>query len=196
MWYFICYYIINGGDILDIGERIRAVRKQIGLNQTEFGKKIGLQQSSLGQIEIGVRTATDRTIFLISEKYNVNENWLRTGEGNMFVAVNPTIISELSQQYKLDNFEKAMIECYLNMHPDDRKVLKEYVHSLTLALEKQDMNLSDKSNSKADESVKNDCSQELEYGSKEWIEQQAELYKQELLAEANTQTSSASPKGA
>lgn len=192
-----CYYIITkGGAILTINERVKMLRKQLGLNQTDFGQRIAVAQGYLTNIENGHREVTDKVQKLICLEFNVSEDWLKNGVGEIFTQPDATIISELSQQYKLDSFEKAMIECYLNMHPDDRKVLKEYVHSLTLALEKQDTNLPDESNSKTDESVKNDCSQELEYGSKEWIEQQAELYKQELLAEANTQTSSASPKGA
>lgn len=192
-----CYYIITkGGAILTINERVKMLRKQLGLNQTDFGQRIAVAQGYLTNIENGHREVTDKVQKLICLEFNVSEDWLKNGVGEIFIQPDATIISELSQQYKLDSFEKAMIECYLNMHPDDRKVLKEYVHSLTLALEKQETNLTDESHSKTDESVKNDCSQELEYGSKEWIERQAELYKQELLAEANTQTSSASPKGA
>lgn len=69
---------------MSIGNRIRAVRKKMGLNQTDFGKEIGLKQTSLAQIETGVRTATDRTIILICEKYNVNKIWLVEGHGEMF----------------------------------------------------------------------------------------------------------------
>lgn len=69
---------------MSIGNRIRAVRKKMGLNQTDFGRAIGLKQTSLAQIETGVRTATDRTIILICEKYNVNKIWLVEGHGEMF----------------------------------------------------------------------------------------------------------------
>ncbi len=115
---------------MTIGERIRQVRKVTGLNQTDFGKNVGLRQSSLGQIESGVRKATDRTILLICEKYGVLEEWLRTGEGDMFTETDATILSQLSDEYGLDSFEKIMIEGFLKLKPEERGVIKSYVRNL------------------------------------------------------------------
>ena len=126
----LCGIIFIGGDILTIGERIRQVRKIVGLNQTDFGKNVGLRQSSLGQIESGVRNATDRTILLICEKYGVLEEWLRTGEGEMFIESDSTIISQLANEYELDSFEKIMIEGFLKLRPEERKVIKSYIRNL------------------------------------------------------------------
>ncbi|OUO65684.1 hypothetical protein B5F55_16795 [Anaerotruncus colihominis] len=115
---------------LTIGERIRLIRKETGLNQTDFGEKVGLRQSSLGQIESGVRNATDRTIILICEKYGVREEWLRNGTGEMFLETDSTIVSQLSSEYGLDAFEKVLIEGFLKMKPEERAVIKTYVHNL------------------------------------------------------------------
>lgn len=114
---------------MTIGERIRLIRKETGLNQTDFGEKVGLRQSSLGQIESGVRNATDRTIILICEKYGVREEWLRNGTGEMFLETDSTIVSQLSSEYGLDAFEKAMINGFLKMKPEQRAMLKEWVKS-------------------------------------------------------------------
>jgi transcriptional regulator with XRE-family HTH domain len=65
-------------------DRIRKVRKSLGFNQAKFAKKIGLTQTSLSMIEVGQNTLTDKNIKLICATFNVNENWLRTGEGSMF----------------------------------------------------------------------------------------------------------------
>jgi transcriptional regulator with XRE-family HTH domain len=65
-------------------DRIRKVRKSLGFNQAKFAKKIGLTQTSLSMIEVGQNTLTDKNIKLICATFNVNENWLRTGEGLMF----------------------------------------------------------------------------------------------------------------
>ena len=129
-WDVLCGIIFIGGDILTIGERIRQVRKIVDLNQTDFGKNVGLRQSSLGQIESGVRNATDRTILLICEKYGVLEEWLRTGEGEMFIESDSTIISQLANEYELDSFEKIMIEGFLKLRPEERKVIKSYIRNL------------------------------------------------------------------
>jgi len=115
---------------LTIGERMKAVRKSLGLNQTEFGEKIGFKQALIGQMENGSRNVLDRTILLLCEKYCVNEKWLRTGEGCMFSETDSTILSQLSDEYGLDSFEKIMIEGFLKLKPDERNVIKSYVRNL------------------------------------------------------------------
>ena len=67
-------------------ERVRAVRKRLGLNQAHFAKQIGLTQTSLSMLEVGDNNITDKNVKLICVTFNVNENWLRTGEGQMFNA--------------------------------------------------------------------------------------------------------------
>ena len=61
-----------------IGERIKQVRKALGLTQTRFGEIIGLKQNSVALIEAG-RETSDQTIFAICREFRVNEEWLRTG---------------------------------------------------------------------------------------------------------------------
>ncbi|WP_455504875.1 helix-turn-helix domain-containing protein [Clostridium sp.] len=63
--------------------RLREVRKSLKLTQQEFGSKIGLSKASIGNIENGIINLTDRNISLICSTYNVNENWLRNGKGEM-----------------------------------------------------------------------------------------------------------------
>ena len=64
--------------------RMRELRKSLKLTQQEFGNKIGLSKASIGNIENGIINLTDRNVSLICSTYNVNENWLRNGEGEMF----------------------------------------------------------------------------------------------------------------
>lgn len=63
---------------------MRELRKSLKLTQQEFGNKIGLSKASIGNIENGIINLTDRNVSLICSTYNVNENWLRNGEGEMF----------------------------------------------------------------------------------------------------------------
>lgn len=67
-------------------QRIRVVRKALKLKQTDFAKQIGLAQTALSMIEVGNNTITNKTVKLICVTFNVNEQWLRTGEGEMFNA--------------------------------------------------------------------------------------------------------------
>ncbi len=65
-------------------ERIRALRKQLGLNQTEFGARIGVKQTTIAGYERGASTPLDAVVSAICREFGVSEMWLRTGEGEMF----------------------------------------------------------------------------------------------------------------
>lgn len=65
-------------------DRIKRIRKDAGVNQTDFAESLGLSRTFIGQIEIGTNTMSDRTIRDICRIYHVNEEWLRTGEGDPY----------------------------------------------------------------------------------------------------------------
>ena len=67
------------------GERIREVRKTLGLTLEKFGEKIGMKKNSVSQLENGKNSVTEQVIKLICREYNVDPTWLTTGEGEMFV---------------------------------------------------------------------------------------------------------------
>lgn len=72
------------------GERIREVRKALNLTLEKFGERIGMKKNSVSQIENGKNTVTEQTIKSICREFDVNEIWLRTGDGgddNMFAKV-------------------------------------------------------------------------------------------------------------
>lgn len=66
-------------------ERIKALRKTLGLTQQKFADKIGVKQNTVAQYEIGRNPPTDTVVTLICREFDVNEAWLRTGDGPMFV---------------------------------------------------------------------------------------------------------------
>ena len=68
-----------------IGERIKHIRKELELNQKNFGDALGLSQSQIGSIEKGYRALTERTKNDIIRVYGVNPAYLETGEGEMFL---------------------------------------------------------------------------------------------------------------
>jgi len=65
-------------------ERIKELRKALGLTQQEFSDKIGVKRNTIAQYESGRNSPIDAVISLICREFNVNEEWLRTGEGEMF----------------------------------------------------------------------------------------------------------------
>ena len=74
---------------MKIFDRIRLVRKTLGLNQVEFASRIGLTQTSLSMIELEKASLTDKNIKLICATFAVDEDWLRTGKGEMFGSMSP-----------------------------------------------------------------------------------------------------------
>jgi transcriptional regulator with XRE-family HTH domain len=72
---------------MTILDRIRLVRKTLGLNQGEYARRIGLTQTALSMIEVEKVTLTKKNIKLICATFDVNEKWLRTGKGEMFGSV-------------------------------------------------------------------------------------------------------------
>lgn len=65
-------------------ERIKELRKALGLTQQKFADGMGVKQNTIAQYESGRNAPIDAVITLICRTYGVNETWLRTGEGEMF----------------------------------------------------------------------------------------------------------------
>lgn len=74
-------------------ERIKKIRKELDLTQQAFADKIGMKQNTIAQYEMGRTKPSDAIIFSICREFGVNEEWLRTGEGEMF--------EELTEQQKI-----------------------------------------------------------------------------------------------
>ena len=72
--------------------RIKELRKVFHLTQDEFGKRIGISNTAISKIEKGENNVSEQNIISICREFNVNEAWLRTGEGgndNMFIKASP-----------------------------------------------------------------------------------------------------------
>lgn len=67
-----------------MNERLKKLRKILGLTQQEFANKIGMKQNTIAQYEMGRTIPSNAIIFSICREFNVNETWLKTGEGEMF----------------------------------------------------------------------------------------------------------------
>lgn len=67
-----------------MNERIKQLRKYLGLNQTDFGSRIGIKQTSIANYESGTRVPLDTVVASICREFGVSEQWLRTGTGEMF----------------------------------------------------------------------------------------------------------------
>lgn len=68
-----------------MNERIKQIRTESGLNQTDFAKRISVSRSAVCKMESGENSPSEQTIKLICREFSVNENWLRTGNETMFL---------------------------------------------------------------------------------------------------------------
>ncbi|MCI8806311.1 MAG: helix-turn-helix domain-containing protein [Clostridiales bacterium] len=112
-----------------MNERIKILRKSLGLTQQNFAYRIGMKQNSIALIESG-RNTSDQTILSICREFNVNEEWLRNGKGKMFNQSNNTLLQEISAEYNLDDFQTKMVEKFLKLDETRRKVISDYIRSL------------------------------------------------------------------
>lgn len=69
-------------------DRIKKIRKELGLTQQEFADKMGVKRNNIAGYETGKRLPSDGMIVLICREFNVNEDWLRNGIGDMFIKLN------------------------------------------------------------------------------------------------------------
>ncbi|GHV37154.1 hypothetical protein AGMMS49546_04110 [Spirochaetia bacterium] len=98
-----------------INQRIFQIRKFLGYTQEKFAAGISLSRSALAVIEINHRKANDRIIKMISLTYGVNENWLRTGDGEMFDIGNDRKLERIIRNFnKMDDLLQDYVMKYLD----------------------------------------------------------------------------------
>ena len=110
--------------------RIKELRKTLKISQDAFGARLGLTGGGISKLENGERNPSEQTILSICREFRVNYFWLTEGKGEMFTSTPETVVEELVEQYDLDDIDKKIIEKYLKLDAEQRKVLKEYLKSV------------------------------------------------------------------
>lgn len=95
-------------EVNNLTNRLKQLRKKLKINQTNFGKQLGLTQTAYSMIENGNNPLSDRHIKVICSVYNVNEDWLRTGTGEMFFS---------------SPYEKEFINIFSHLAPETQQYL-------------------------------------------------------------------------
>ena len=104
--------------------------KKSGLNQTEFGARIKLSQTTIGLYESDNRVITDRALSQICSAFNINETWLKTGEGEMRRATSPLFLRDNI----LDTTDREILESYIRMTPTQRQFIKDWIQSIAATM--------------------------------------------------------------
>ena len=121
-----------------MNKRIHALRKTLCLSQSQFAEKINLKTSAISSYENGTRSITDRAIADIVRVYGVNEQWLRTGEGDMFPNPNESSGDEfaayaeqlLASNNEIDEWIKKVIVRWCKLPPDRQRIFLNVLHDL------------------------------------------------------------------
>lgn len=117
-----------------MNNRIKELRKTLGLTQQEFGEKIKVKRNTIATYEMGRSEPSDSAISLICVTFNVNEDWLRTGTGEMFnnqdrnKEIANTIRNFLSNEK--DSFKERLISVLIRLNESDWEVLEKIVIDL------------------------------------------------------------------
>lgn len=110
--------------------RLKELRKVLGLTLEEFGKRVGVTRSAIGKIEKGDRSLTEQMARAICREYRVNYFWLTEGEGDMFTSTPQSVVDEIAEDFNLDADDKRLIEKYLELPEEHRRILKDYIRSV------------------------------------------------------------------
>lgn len=125
----------------NVGERIKKLRRTLDLTQQEFADKIGSVQNTMTGYETGRRSPSNQVIALICREFNVNESWLRTGEGEMFTPVDKENQLMMWAGRVLadepDSFRRQFVSMLMVLDDDDWAVLARMAKKLATANEKQ-----------------------------------------------------------
>ena len=113
-----------------IGERLKSLRKTLGLSQKEMAKVLGLSLVAYQYYEGGQRKPNLEKLHLLAQKFGVNLHWLLTGEGEPFVG---EAVKKKDRNIELDEESKELLELYKNLPPKDRKLILSLLKRVAMA---------------------------------------------------------------
>lgn len=148
-----------------MNERLKELRNLLGLNQREFSAKINIGQSTLAMLETGQRALKDIHISQICSVFNVNEEWLRYGQGEIFIEPETFSLDEYAKKRNLTALELDIIKGYLELDSDIRQHLISHFKSIF------------------------DRHSEIAATKEDYIDREVENYRRELEAEQKGETS-------
>lgn len=129
----------------EMKDRIVSIRKESGLTQEEFGKELNLSQNYVWMLESGKRAPSARTIIDLCKKFQISEEWLRTGEGEMKAPMTKqaeiaTITAQLFHKEETDpetyNFLVELNKYLLQLDENQMQAVLDMVRKLNAAISK------------------------------------------------------------
>ena len=123
-----------------MSERLKKLRKALDLTQQEFADRLGIKRNTVAQYEIGRNEPIDAVIISICRGFDVNEEWLRTGKGDMFLPLDRNAdiarLTKLLLNEESDSFKNRFISMLANLSVEEWEFLER--KAMELAEKKQD----------------------------------------------------------
>ena len=117
-----------------MNERIKKLRKILGLTQQEFANRIGIKRNTVATYESGRNEPIDAVIALICREFNVNEQWLRTGEGEIFVQLTRKeeliLWASTALNKESDDFKNRFVDALSKLNENDWELLATVAETL------------------------------------------------------------------
>ena len=120
-------------------DRIKKLRRMLDLTQQGFGDRIGIKRNTVANYETGRNEPVDSVVSLICREFKVNEEWLRNGTGEMFVPDPGNELDALAEKYHLSAGDQTLIEKYVNLKPDSRKAVMDFIADVAATLNGTDI---------------------------------------------------------
>lgn len=118
-----------------MNERIKLLRKELGLSQDAFAEKLGLTKNYISLVENGNRNLSEQSIKVLCSTLNVKSEWLRTGNGEMFIEKSKDEqISEMLgkiQKSGEDNFKHRLVSALAQLDESEWDVLEKLIDSIS-----------------------------------------------------------------
>lgn len=116
-------------------DRIRMLREDKKLSRAAFGEKLGVSGDVINNLERGRVEVKDYIVKLICSEYSVNETWLRTGEGHMYIEPHTFNLDDFIKSKGATDLELEIIKTYFELDPKIRKATLTHFKNRLIKLE-------------------------------------------------------------
>ena len=103
------------------GERVKEVRKSLGLTLEKFGERLGVRKNAISAVENGRNSLSDQMLKSISREYGVSEAWLLDGTGEMFLNKDTSSLDAYIRSNNVSPLEAEILNAYFDLDPEIRR---------------------------------------------------------------------------
>lgn len=118
--------------------RLKQIRKALNLTQQEFANRLKIKRNTVATYETGKSNPSDAAVSLICKEFNVCEEWLRNGTGEMFKAAPRSALDALAEEYGLSTAAYVMVEKFVSLKPEAQETIFSYIQEVAAAFQSEE----------------------------------------------------------